>query len=150
MPHRPTPPDRPDTGRRGAILSMELVLVLPIFLLLLFATVEFSVLISTRTRLAEIARSAARHMSVSGASPDQVEQRVRTMLGPSLASDCRVRVVHDQTAGSLGNVRIDVPMNRAAPDLLWMVGFGLQGRALSVDAPMVLERDVASVGLRGL
>lgn len=35
-------------GRRGAVLSMELVLVLPIFLLLIFGIAQFSMLTSAR------------------------------------------------------------------------------------------------------
>jgi hypothetical protein len=41
-------------------------------------------------------------------------------------------------------------MVNASPDLLWMAGFGLRGKYLSADAPMLMERDVASGGMQRL
>ncbi len=43
--------------REGAILSMELVLILPIFLLLVFSIVEFSMLMSAHTRVTNAAQA---------------------------------------------------------------------------------------------
>ncbi len=142
--------DRRRRSREGAILSMELILVLPIFLVLLFAVVEFTMLMSARAHMCDVARAASRHMSLSGCADDQTTALVRQLLGPALASDCRVSVMNDGGAGSPGNVRIDLPMQNAAPDLLWIIGFGLQERVLSVDAPVIMERDVASSGIRRL
>lgn len=133
--------------RRGAILSMELVLVLPIFLVLVFAVVEFTMLMSARTRVGDVARNASRLVSTSGYTADEAESLVREMLGPVLSRGSRIQITNQSGAGSVGNVRIDVPMNQAAPDLLWLVGFGLSGRVLTVDAPMVMERDMASSGM---
>jgi Flp pilus assembly protein TadG len=130
--------------RAGAILSMELVLVLPLFLILIFAIVEFTMLMSARTRIGDVARHASRCMSISGCTITETEQLVHDMLGPVLARECVVQVEHGGYDGSGGNVRIDIPMSNAAPDLLWVTGFGLKGRLLSADAPMLMERDVAS------
>jgi Flp pilus assembly protein TadG len=129
---------------------MELVLVLPIFMVLLFAIVEFTMLMTARTRIGDVARYASRCMSISGCSVEETEQLVRTMLGPELARDCVVRIHHGGFDGSPGNVRLDVPMVNASPDLLWMAGFGLRGKYLSADAPMLMERDVASGGMQRL
>ena len=129
---------------------MELVLVLPIFLILIFAVVEFTFLMSARAQVGDVALQAARCMSLSGCSAEDTEQMTRQMLGPVLARNCRIQVLREKNGGQPGNVRIDIPMRNAAPDLLWMIGFGLRNRYLSADAPMLMERDVASGGMQRL
>jgi len=132
-------------GRRGAILSMELVLILPIFLMLIFSIVEFSMLMSARTRVANAAQSGARLMSLSGASAEEVREQVSSLLGPSLAGNCQIDVQPAMHAGDIGRVFVRVPMKNASPDLLWIVGFGLANRSIDADAPMVMERSASTV-----
>jgi Flp pilus assembly protein TadG len=127
-------------NRRGVILTMELVLVLPVFLILIFAVVEFSLLMSARIRMGDAARNGSRRMCVSGAAPDTVNRIVRESLGPQLASCCEIQLQTAAAAGEIGNVQIRIPMNLVSPDLLWMTGFGLSNRYLQADAPMVTER----------
>lgn len=127
-------------NRPGAILSMELVLILPLFLLLIFSIVEFSMLMSARTRVAAAATSGARVMSIGGGTADDVKDKVEQLLGPALARNCNVIVEPARHAGGVGRVRIQVPMNNASPDLLWVAGFSLTNRMIDVDAPMVMER----------
>ena len=67
-------------GRRGAILSMELVLILPIFLLLIFSIVEFSMLMAAHSRVASAATSGARLMSIGGAGSEEVHDKVLEYL----------------------------------------------------------------------
>ena len=126
--------------RRGAILSMELVLILPLFLLLIFSVVEFSMLMSARTRVAAAATSGARVMSIGGGTAAEVRTKVEQLLGPTLSKNCVVTVEPADHAGGIGRVRIQVPMNDASPDLLWVAGFSLKNRMIDADAPMVMER----------
>lgn len=123
---------------------MELVLILPIFLLLVFSIVEFSMLMSAHTRVDNAAQSGARSMCISGASDSEVRERVISLLGPSLAKDCLILVYPASYAGEIGRVAIKVPMRNASPDLLWMTGFSLQNRFIDVDAPMVMERTASN------
>lgn len=136
-------PDIRTSRRRGAILSMELVLVLPIFLLLIFSIVEFSMLMSAQTRVATAAQSGARMMSISGASGEEVQERVKDLLGPAFADDCSIEIQPASKPGEVGRVYVRVPMRCASPDLLWMVGFGLSERSIESDAAMVMERSAA-------
>jgi Flp pilus assembly protein TadG len=122
---------------------MELVLVLPIFLLLIFSIVEFSMLMSAQTRVASAAQSGARMMSISGASRQEVQDRVKDLLGPALANDCSIEIQTASKPGEVGRVYVRVPMTSASPDLLWMVGFGLSQRSIESDAAMVMERSAA-------
>ena len=130
--------------RRGAILSMELVLVLPIFLMLIFAIIEFSMLMSARTRISDPGRHGSRLLSISGCSQEEIQHTVSGMLGPTLSQQCQIDVYPATTSGGVGNVHIRVPMKNASPDLLWMTGFSVRNRYLEADAPMVMEQQVAS------
>jgi len=126
--------------RRGAILSMELVLVLPIFLLLIFSITEFSLLMSALARVSTAAQSGARLMSISGAQEEEVQGRVAELLGPALAAGSEIIVTPGNYPGEVGTVSVRVPMNNASPDLLWMIGFGLSNRSLESSSAMVMER----------
>ena len=135
---------RVSLGRRGAILSMELVLVLPIFLLLIFGIAQFSMLMSAHARITSAAQSGVRLMSLSGAGVSEVEERVANLLGSALAVNCEIGVQPAEYVGQIGSVFIRVPMSSASPDLLWMTGFSLSNRYLESSAAMVMERVTAA------
>jgi hypothetical protein len=140
--HRITPKRR--RYRSGVILSMELVLVLPIFLLLLFAIVEFSLLTTARVRISDAAHAGARRLCLSDTGPDDIRDEVKLMLGRKLSRDATIEVAGLQKAGERIIVRIRVPMKNATPDLLWPTGFSVRGRTLVADALMVREHDTIS------
>jgi len=130
--------------RPGVILSMELVLVLPIFLLLLFAIVEFSLLTTARVRISDAAHAGARRLCLSDTGPDDIRDEVKQMLGRKLSRDATIEVAGLQKAGERIIVRIRVPMKNATPDLLWPTGFSVRNRTLVADALMVREHDTIS------
>ncbi|MCX7389460.1 MAG: pilus assembly protein [Planctomycetales bacterium] len=136
------------SNRKGAILSAELLLVLPIFLLLIFSIVEFSLLMSAQTRVANAAQNGARLLSVCGmpsaAAETEVKARVEQLLGPSLARQCVITIEAGKYASDLGRVYVQVPMRNACPNLLWMIGFSVADRSINCDAAMAMER-IASV-----
>ena len=132
-------PSPKQPSRLGAILSMELVLVLPIFLLLLFAVVEFSLIATAQSRINTVAQSATRQLSLHGATPDELKQQVQTSLGPKLAQQAFIKIIDPPNAGDIANVEVVVPMRNTAPNLLWIIGFDLNERHLSASAPMVKE-----------
>lgn len=131
--------------RHGAVLSMELVLVLPIVFLLLFALLEFSLLMAAYARVCSAAQSGARHMSITGAEPVAVQQYINQLLGPALSNSAAITVLPAEYAGQIGSVQLSVPMKNASPDLLWFIGFGLAGRALEARSAMVMERSSPSI-----
>ena len=138
-----TSPQR-QRSRSGVILSMELVLVLPIFLLLLFAIVEFSLLSTARMRISDAAHAGARRLCLSDTGPEGIRDEVKLMLGKKLSRDATIEVAGSQKSGERINVRILVPMKNATPDLLWPAGFSVRGRILVADASMVREHDTIS------
>jgi hypothetical protein len=132
------------SDRKGAILSMELVLVLPVFLLLIFSIVEFSMLMSAQTRVANAAQNGARMLSICGmptvTAEAEVRARVEQLLGPALAQECVITIDPGDYASDLGRVHVQVPMRNACPDLLWMTGFSVANRSINCDAAMAMER----------
>ena len=123
---------------------MELVLVLPIFLVLIFSIIEFSMLMSAQTRVANAAQNGARMLSICGmpsaAAEAEVKTRVQQLLGPALAQQCVIRVDPGDYASDLGHVHVQVPMRNACPDLLWMTGFSVANRSINCNAAMAMER----------
>ncbi len=131
---------------------MELVLVLPIFLLLIFSIVEFSMLMSAQTRVANAAQNGARMLSVCGmpsaAAEAEVRSRVEQLLGPALAQECVVTIDPGAFASDLGRVHVQVPMRNACPDLLWMTGFSVANRSINCDAAMAMERTASAADVQ--
>jgi len=140
----------PVRRRLGAILSMELVLVLPIFMLVLFSVVEFSMLSTASTRLTDAARHGARLLCISDRSHDDVRLEVRRILGNHLSRDVQVEILDSREPGDVVNVQVRIPMANASPDLLWMTGFSVRERYLGAEAPMVREHDIATSGIERL
>ena len=140
------------SDRKGAILSMELVLVLPIFLLLIFSIIEFSMLMSAQTRVANAAQSGARMLSICGmpsvAAESEVRARVEKLLGPALAQQCIITIEPGTYASDLGHVYVQVPMRNACPDLLRMTGFSVANRSINCDAAMAMERTASAVDVQ--
>lgn len=127
---------------------MELVLVLPIFLLLIFSIVEFSMLMSAQTRVANAAQNGARMLSICGtsslATDGEIKARVEQLLGPSLARKCVITISPGTYASDLGHVHVQVPMRNACPDLLWITGFSIANRSINCDGAMAMERTAST------
>jgi hypothetical protein len=127
------------TKSRKALLSMELVLTLPLLMLVLFAVFEYSMLFFARGGVVEASRIGARTATYPGASLEVIEQSVVQSLGPQLNQNVSVFVEPGQFSGDRVVVVVKVPMAAASPDLLWPIGFGLQGRYLIAET--VMERE---------
>ena len=118
---------------------MELVLILPILSLMLLAMFEFSMLLYARSSVVDASRAGARTAAHVGSSDEQVELAAELVLRPSLRSGMQVGWSGGEHSGDPVTVAVQVPMNSASPDLLWMIGFSLQGRALYAESTMIKE-----------
>lgn len=127
------------TVRRRGILSAELLLTLPILIVLLFGLLEFSLLFFARGDVVDASRAGARAARIFGASSESVEEEVRYSLGSRLAPYARVSSELGDKTGNPVIVTVEVPMAAAAPDLLWLIGYSLQGRDLICQTRMVKE-----------
>jgi len=130
---------RTPVRRRGGLLSMELILVLPILFTVLMGIFEFSMLFFARSSVVQACRAAARRASLGVADQAEIEDVVRRVLSPNLQYNHTVYYIPAERAGEITTVGLTVPMSTAAPDLLWPVGFSLQGRYLIEETSVVRE-----------
>jgi Flp pilus assembly protein TadG len=119
---------------------MELMLVLPILLGLFLAIVEFSMLWSANQRVKLAANAGARVATFPGSNPLAVEQAIVMALNKqSLISTMQFYVQGGQCTGDPVVVRVAVPMQAAAPDMLSLLGFSLGNRQLAAETIMRKE-----------
>lgn len=118
---------------------MELVLTLPILAIVLMALFEFSLLFMGRSLIIESCRAGVRHGTLNGSTPQSVEAEVRKVLSPSLQEGLKLDYVPATRSGEVVQLAVHVPMKSVAPDLLWGIGFGLDGRELIYEARMIKE-----------
>jgi Flp pilus assembly protein TadG len=126
------------TKRRG-VLSMELAITLPIFGLLLMGLFEYSLLFAARGDVVDSCRAGCRRAALTFATPEDVEEQVRSSLGSKLGPVAVIESELGEYTGDEVVVTVRVPMSAASPDMLWPIGFGLRDRELSCQSRMVKE-----------
>lgn len=124
--------------RRG-VLSMELVLTLPILFVLLLAIFQFMLLFYSRSLIVEASRVGARKATLPGVTEDDVQDEIRRVLVPRFHEGMQVNVDMGERSGDVVSVSVAVPMSTASPDLLWPIGFSLNGQNLFSETRMVRE-----------
>lgn len=124
--------------RRG-VLSMELVLTLPILAVVLLGLFEFTWLFYSRSLVVEASRAGARKGTLSGVDPAEIDAEVRRVLPSRFHDGLAVTSDLGMHSGDIVRVAVEVPMSVAAPDLLWPIGAGLNGRNLYSETRMVRE-----------
>lgn len=129
----------PSKRRRSGVLSMELVLTLPILALLLAGLLEFSMLFFARGEVVEASRVAARKATLPGVTLEDVEDEVLKVLHPRFHDSVQVDAELGEKSGDVVVVAVAVDMSAAAPDLLWPIGYSLQGRPLLSETCMIRE-----------
>ena len=125
-------------NRRG-ILSMELIITLPIFGILLMGLFEYSLLFASRGDVVEACRAGCRRATLAFATVEDVEAEVRASLGPRFSALAAIETELGEFTGDEVFVSVRVPMDAASPDLLWPIGFGLRDREISCQSRMIKE-----------
>ena len=118
---------------------MELVFTLPILGVLLLGLLEFALLFFARADIVEASRAGARKATLHGVTQQDIEAEVRRVLAPRLQSAMQVDVDLPANSGDVVTVAVRTPMSSASPDLLWPIGFTLDGRELYSQTRMVKE-----------
>ncbi len=124
---------------RSGVLSMELVLTLPILLLILTGLFEFTLLFFARGEVVEASRVAARKATLPGVTQQDIEDEVRKVLHPRFHQSLQIDAMLGMKSGDVVTVAVTVDMGSAAPDLLWPIGYRLQGRPLLSETCMIRE-----------
>jgi hypothetical protein len=130
--------------RLGAILSAELLLVLPLVAAAALSLIEFGMLMVGQQRVETAARGACRAASLPADSEDEAKsaawQAARGALGNGrLAEACDLRLSLGRGTGDDVVAEVRVPMNAAAPDMLRVFGLSLEGRCLRARCMMRKE-----------
>lgn len=126
---------RHSASRCGAILSVELLLVLPLLVALFLAVVEWSLLLSAQQLVQTAAQTACRTGTLPIGELATLEVAVRraaeqSLVKPELIRASTLSFVPGEDVGDNVIVEIRVPMRAAAPDLLGAFAFSLKGREL--------------------
>ena len=101
-------------SRRSGVVTLELILTLPIWLIALFAVIEFGLIVANRQHVALASRVGAAEASETGSLPttdgDPVPQNVMKAIQQQLSSSgitqCKVLLQHDVVA--MGTTPIDL------------------------------------------
>lgn len=116
-----------------------MLMVLPILFTVLLAVFEFGILFFARSSVVQACRVAARRASLGITDQAEIEDVVRRVLSPNLQVNHTVYFIPAERAGEITTVGLQVPMETAAPDLLWPVGFSLKGRFLIEETSVIRE-----------
>ena len=118
---------------------MELVLTLPVLVILLLGIFEFTCLFFTYGSVVEASRAGARQATLYGAIEEGINESVHRSLGSQLSQSADVAVEQAEHSGEEVVCAIRVPMTACAPNLLWPIGFNLEGRSIVCKTQMVKE-----------
>jgi len=131
--------------RKGAVLSIELVMVVPILLSILLASVEFGILLMATQGVGAAANIGSRAAAVPSSNLASVNAAVNTALdgwvwqgehevvifvNGQLVTSTNDRLASAVT-GDVVSVTVNVPMDEAAPDLLRYFGISIAGKELT-------------------
>ena len=132
------------TSRTG-IVVVELLLIMPIFLILLTAMIEFSLIFVARQELMAACREGCRVAS-HGAPNSEVRAAVETVLGDSRLSKAEVNIIHFEEDHVLPNaprdrvrVVVHMPTTAVVPDFLGLVGISFAEDELACGTVMSME-----------
>ena len=133
--------------RRGAVLALELIMVLPILLMVLLATVEFGILLMSSQGVGAAASIGSRNAALPSSSKMSVEAAVNTALDGYIWQGAQEVVIYvdsgsgfvldngpvlaNAPSGSVVSVTVNVESDQAAPDLLKYFGISLMSKELT-------------------
>jgi hypothetical protein len=132
------------TPRHGVVI-VEILLVAPLFLILLTAMIEFSLLLVARQELLAACREGCRVAS-HGAPNDEVRAAVENVLGDGRLSEARVKITHFEEDHVLPHaprdrvrVVVHLPTTAVVPDFLGLIGISFAEDELACAEVMSME-----------
>jgi len=135
----------PRRTSRPGIVVVELLLIMPIFLILLTAMIEFCLIFVARQELMAACREGCRVAS-HGAPNAEVRAAVETVLGDSRLSKADVNITHFEEDHVLPNaprdrvrVVVHLPTTAVVPDFLGLVGISFAEDELACGTVMSME-----------
>lgn len=133
---------RPSPTERAGLFSVELIFVLPILLLVVFALVELSLLLAAERKLAEVSAVVARTGSLGGTDAEMTAV-MKSAAGPKWADKVELQVLPAAPAarpqGTTLDVTVSLPAKYAGPNLLRSIGIDLTEATLVGRTVIVIE-----------
>ena len=130
--------------RRGTII-VELLLVAPIFVVLLTAMIEFSMILTARQELLSASREGCR-VAAHGAPNEEIRAAVACTLGDSRLREAEVRIKHFEENHVLPHaprdrvqVVVHIPTTWVVPDFLGLIGISFAEDELACATVMSME-----------
>jgi len=141
---RSTPARTGRRARRGALFSMELIIVLPIAVGIFFAIAEFSMLWLANQKIKSASQVACRVGTLPATDSLAQDQAVRqaaerVLRDKKLLDNYQLEFIPGAFSGDEVVVRIKLPMDAAAPDMLAFLGFSLSDRKITAHTVMRRE-----------
>jgi hypothetical protein len=119
----------PHPSRRRGGVTVEMMLLMPILMAILVAVVEMSMLVMATQEVSEASALGARLGSRGGSSED-VRAAICHALGNGRLREAEVAVVIPPHSGEVVEVVVRIRADKAVPDVLRFIGFGLKGKEL--------------------
>ena len=133
---------RPSPSERAGLFSVELIFVLPILLLVVFALVELSLLLAAERKLAEVSAVVARTGSLGGTDAEMTAV-MKSAAGPKWADMVELQVLPaapaERPQGTTLDVTVSLPAKYAGPNLLRSIGIDLTEATLVGRTVIVIE-----------
>ena len=131
-------------ARRGTVLTIEMLLLIPLLLVIVFAIAQYSMMLMATQAISASASVGVRQAILPGATNAGVENAVRSALaGWSFQDDNDLDVqiyvedmphgapaVENAVTGEDVTVSVSVPATRVAPNALLLVGISIDSTAL--------------------
>ena len=131
------------TERAGSF-SVELIFVLPILLLVVFALVELSLVLAAERKLAEVSGVVARTGSLGGTEAEMTAV-MKAAVGPKWADNAELKLevsppdADGRLQGTTLQVTVSLPAKYAGPNLLRSIGIDLTEATLVGRTVIVIE-----------
>lgn len=103
--------------RRGILLTLELLLILPLLMLVLSAVLQCVLLVAAKTRMNNAAAAVAHQITYTNSNAERIQAFLRKSLGTKLATGSLAEVTLPSSSEEIGQLRLLVPASNAVPKL---------------------------------
>jgi Flp pilus assembly protein TadG len=95
--------------RRWAAVAVEMAIVSPLLLTLIFGMIEYGWVFSVRQALVTAAREGARTAALPGSTDADIQGRITTYMQPLGLTTYHVTMTHSTTTSPVETVRVSIP-----------------------------------------
>src|SRR5262245_324807 len=109
------------TRRQGAVLTVEMLLLLPLLLILFFGFIELTLILVAESKLNAAAQEAARQAAL-GVSETEITTTIEKILGVEPTKQADITLNLPSSAGQPVEAAIKIKGSVLVPDFLCFIG----------------------------